>query len=189
MLPRFPASALLSTFVSPGKNTSRQQKGGCLATVYGTIIACACRIMMKSMKHAGPNGGHSSILRRNFGTAYARPATPGGEDADTLAFLDNVFAGRWMSSVGETGRRPQNVLPWAAPVIGVQEFARWGPQQLDTGQRCRLIPGRRQFGFIAWKCGSSYTGSQKSREPCYNDIFAASACQGRQSQRAYSLCK
>ena len=27
----------------------------------------------------------------------------GGEDADTLAFLDNVFAGRWMSSVGETG--------------------------------------------------------------------------------------
>ncbi|CAE7741690.1 unnamed protein product, partial [Symbiodinium pilosum] len=41
------------------------------------------RIMMKSMKHAGPSGG--------------------GEDADTLAFLDNVFAGRWMSSVGETG--------------------------------------------------------------------------------------
>jgi len=41
------------------------------------------RIMMKSMKHAGPSGG--------------------GEDADTVAFLDGVFAGRWMSSVGETG--------------------------------------------------------------------------------------
>ncbi|CAE7904760.1 unnamed protein product, partial [Symbiodinium necroappetens] len=41
------------------------------------------RIMMRSMRHAGPSGG--------------------GEDADTLAFLDNVFAGRWMSSVGETG--------------------------------------------------------------------------------------
>ena len=34
-----------------------------------------------------------------------RVESRGGEDADTLAFLDNVFAGRWMSSVGETGRK------------------------------------------------------------------------------------
>ncbi|CAE7579657.1 unnamed protein product [Symbiodinium natans] len=100
---------------------------------------------MKSMKHAGPNGG--------------------GEDADTLAFLDNVFAGRWMSSVGETGEEdfdigelqhitsqksgenePEPVEP-QPPVCG--DFAKhdlWNVmQESQLGQELRQIYLQRQL--------------------------------------------
>ncbi|CAJ1442465.1 unnamed protein product [Effrenium voratum] len=55
------------------------------------------------------------VARRMMMKSVKFPSAGGGEDADTIAFFDNVFAGRWMSSVGERGEEDMDELEPPAP--------------------------------------------------------------------------